>query len=90
VCDLYHYYERTGVPRTLHDAFRSYGNIEEVLRIHSPVHQVNRMPKIDYMLVHGAKDQAVSKAHHSDKFCKEMTQAGHRIIYRELLTHSHG
>jgi len=32
---------------------------------------------------------AVSKAHHSDEFCKEMTQAGYRTIYRKLVKMEH-
>src|SRR5215475_15248303 len=40
VCDLpYHYTERPDLPRTMHHAFDDYGNIDALLREHSPLHQ---------------------------------------------------
>ena len=90
VTDLvYHYGERRDLPRTLHSAFGSYGNIEAALREYSPLHQAEKMPDIPYMLVHGEKDVAVSKAHHGDPFCRTLKQAGRNLTYLELANMEH-
>jgi dipeptidyl aminopeptidase/acylaminoacyl peptidase len=68
VCDLpFHYTERPDLPRTMHHAFDSYDNIDAALREHSPLHQIDKMPDIPYIVVHGAKDASVNKAAHSDR-----------------------
>jgi len=85
VTDLVHHYgERRDLPRTMHSAFHSYGNIEAILREYSPLHQAANMPEIPYMVVHGEKDQAVAKARHSDPFTQAMKRAGRDVVYREL------
>ena len=86
---LYHYSERRDLPRTMHSAYRSYGNIEEKLKEYSPLHQADRMPDIPYLIIHGEKDQAVAKAHHSDPFCRALKQAGRNLTYLELPNMEH-
>ena len=41
------------------------------------------------MIIHGEKDQAVAKAHHSDPFCKATKQSGRNLVYLELLNMEH-
>jgi len=84
VCDLpYHYSEREDLPRTMHHAFGSYGDISEALRANSPLHQVEHLPDIPYLLLHGALDEAVSKAAHSDPMVAAMRRRNLRVEYLE-------
>jgi len=84
VCDLvFHYSERPDLPRTMHSAFGSYGDITETLREYSPLWQAGSMPRIPYFFVHGVQDRSVSKAAHSDKLVHLMCAAGHQVAYYE-------
>lgn len=82
VCDLpYHYIERVDLPRTLYSAFGSYeGTMEDALRSASPVHLVDRMPDIEYLIYHCTADDQVNKQKHSDVFVEKMKKA-HRVEY---------
>ncbi len=91
VCDLpFCYTERADVPRTLHHAFGSYEDITASLREASPLHQVEAMPDIPYLLVHGEKDQAVQKAAHSDPMVEAMRQRHLQVEYVERQKLGHG
>jgi len=90
VCDLlFHYSERTDLPRTMHSAFGSYGDIRTRLIANSPLHQIARMPDIPYLFIHGKKDKAVSKKDHSDKLVKAMRKKGRRVQYIEATEMAH-
>lgn len=92
VADLpFHYTERPDLPRTMHSAFRSYGDIAPALEDYSPLHQAARMPRIPYLIVHGFKDQAVAKARHSDPLIQAMRGAGHdkNLTYLEVPEMAH-
>ena len=84
VCDLpYHFTEREDLPRTLYSA---YGNeegesLEDVLRLHSPVHMVDRMPRIPYTVLHCEKDTRVNLERHSELFVKLMEEAKQDITF---------
>lgn len=67
VCDLvYHSTERNDLPRTLLTAFGGYeGEFIDAVKTCSPVHIIDKMPKIPYMLMHGNNDPAVSCQNHS-------------------------
>ncbi len=86
VCDLvYHFDERPDLPRTLVAAFGDYScSFEEALRSASPLHLVDRMPKIKYYIVHGDKDTAVNKKAHPDRLVPEMKKAGLDVTYIEV------
>jgi dipeptidyl aminopeptidase/acylaminoacyl peptidase len=91
VCDLpFHYTERVDLPRTMHHAFGSYEDITAQLREHSPLHQVEAMPDIPYLLIHGAKDQAVKKEAHSDRMVAAMHQRHLRVEYVQRPNLAHG
>ena len=81
VCDLpYHYSERPDLPRTLYSAFGTEeGAMSEVLARFSPLHLVDKLPRIPYHLFHCAEDRAVLLSAHSAPFTKAMQQAGHEI-----------
>ena len=91
VCDaVFHYHERVDLPRTMHHAFGSYGDIEPALLRHSPLHLADQMLDIPYLIVHGEQDKAVSKSGHSDKFVAAMRALGRRIEYVEVANLGHG
>lgn len=84
VCDLpYHYTERGDLPRTMHHAYGSYGDITAALEQNSPVHQVDKLPNVPYLFIHGAKDQAVHKDQHTGKLIPLMRRRGMNVTYVE-------
>ncbi|MBF0244488.1 MAG: prolyl oligopeptidase family serine peptidase [Planctomycetes bacterium] len=90
VCDLHHSYsERDDIPRTLCDAF-GYGDIGELLKERSPLHNVARMPDLKYLIVHGSRDKLVSKAAHSDKLVRAMRKRKLQLTYIEDPLMEHG
>ena len=82
VCDLpFHFTERPDLPRTLYSAFHTYeGTLEDALRSASPLHLVQRMPDISYVIFHCEEDQAVNKQIHSDQFVEQLRQ-DHTVTY---------
>ena len=80
VCDLvYHYTERSDLPRTLYSAFATYeGSMEEALKSCSPLHLADQMPDIPYTVFHCEADLAVNLEMHSKKFVAAM-QGAHRV-----------
>ena len=82
VTDLvYHYSERPDLPRTMGCAFEYADDLMEEIRRRSPFHQIGRMPDIPYTILHGTKDDEVSKRFHSDRFVAAMRQAGRTVAY---------
>ena len=92
VCDTkYHFSEREDLPRSMRSAFYGYQeDFDAVLEEHSPVCQIEYMPHIPYLILHGFDDKAVSKANHSDVLCKEMKEQGFEVSYTELENFGHG
>lgn len=74
VCDLpYHFTERTDLPRTLYSAFFNYNmSLQEALKLNSPVHLVDEMPNIKYIIFHTEEDKAVNIDKHSKLFVSLM------------------
>ena len=83
VCDmLYHDAERPDLPRTLYSAvWNEEGKLEEVLKTLSPLHLMDRMPRIPYHIFHCDEDKAVNIEHHSDVLVKEMEKRGFAVTY---------
>lgn len=83
VCDLvFHYNERTDLPRTLYSAFYNYdGSIQDALKTASPLHLVDQMPKISYHIFHCTKDEMVNIGSHSEKFVSAMRELHHSITF---------
>jgi len=91
VCDTaYHFNERPDVARSMLLAFGSYGGtIEEALIEQSPLAQVEKMPAIPYLVIHGDADTAVNKAAHSDAFVPRLRALGRQVDYLELIGFGH-
>lgn len=91
VCDLkYHFHERLDLPPTIRHAFLGYpGSFDKLLAEHSPLQQVAGMPDIPYRIIHGGKDMAVSKRHHSDKMVAAMLKRRMDVEYVEVADMGH-
>jgi dipeptidyl aminopeptidase/acylaminoacyl peptidase len=86
VCDMmFHLNERPDLPRTIRQAFFGYeGGLDAALVEQSALQQVEKMPDIPYLIIHGGQDKAVSKAHHSDPMVARMRQRHMNVEYLEL------
>jgi pimeloyl-ACP methyl ester carboxylesterase len=91
ICDLpYHVTEREDIPRTMYSAFGHYNiPLDIAIRLHSPLHQVEHMPRIPYYNVHGIADLAVPKKYHSDPYVKRMRELNYDIEYHEVENMEH-
>ena len=85
-CDFtYHFIERPDVARTMYHAFGAYaGEWQEILKEHSPLHQVAYLPDVPYLIIHGDADPAVSKTRHSDPLVAAMRRTGRNVEYHEI------
>lgn len=92
VCDLaYHEHERPDLPRTLRHAFGAYAEPwDAIIAEHSPIEQVEAMPAIPYLIIHGDADRAVNKACHSDRFVSAFLARGLSVSYLEVPGMGHG
>lgn len=86
VCDLpFHATERPDLPRTMYAAFAHYEcGLDKAMELNSPVHQVNNLPDIPYLIVHGDQDKSVNKEKHSDKLIALMRNRGMSVEYIEV------
>ena len=91
VCDVkFHFSERPDLPMSMRQAFRSYGeDLHAAFEEQSPLSQVAKMPDIPYLIIHGAKDKAVSKVHHSDPMVARMRQRHMNVEYIEVPVMQH-
>jgi dipeptidyl aminopeptidase/acylaminoacyl peptidase len=91
VCDLkYHFHERPDLPTSIRHAFLGYPeSLDSLLAEHSPIRQIAAMPDIPYRIIHGGKDQAVSKRHHSDKMVHAMRKRKLTVDYVEVAEMGH-
>ncbi|MBQ3235699.1 MAG: prolyl oligopeptidase family serine peptidase [Clostridia bacterium] len=91
VCDLpYHFTERTDLPRTLYSAFGEYdGDLLSAMRSCSPIHLIDKMPNIKYVIFHCEEDKAVNIRKHSDVFVQKM-KAERDIDYKVVPLRGHG
>ena len=90
VCDLvYHFTERNDLPRTLYSAFGSYeGTMEDALKSASPLHLVDKMPKIPYTIFHCEADRSVNLEKHSETFVSAMAPT-HQIVLKRVPHRGH-
>ena len=91
VCDsVYHYTERDDLPRTMYSAiYNEQGSLEDALKSISPVHLIDKMPRIEYHIFHCLSDNAVFPSKHSDIFVKEMQNKGHTVTYDTIPNRGH-
>ncbi len=90
VCDLpYHFTERPDLPRTIYSAiYNEPGDFQDVLKAHSPLHLIDKMPNADYYIFHCENDSAVKIDLHSDPFVNKM-KSSHRITYHVVPARGH-
>ncbi len=85
VCDMLYHYHDAGHPelsRTFYSAvWNEAEDMETALKAISPLHLIDRLPRIPYHIFHCDEDKAVSIRQHSDKFVKEMKEHGFDITY---------
>lgn len=91
VCDVEHHYsERGDLPRTLYSAlFHAEGDLEDALRSISPMHLIDRMPRIPYHIFHCTADKSVNIHAHSERFVEEMKARDHRITFETVEGRGH-
>ena len=92
VCDVpFHYHERSDLPTTFNYAFYGYPEaLADILIEHSPLHQIEKMPRIPYLFIHGFADDRVSKKMHSDAMTAALRNAGCQVEYMEVPGMRHG
>lgn len=71
-----------GCPSATTDSYPE--SLEQWFIAHSPLHPVAALPDIGYLIIHGEKDKAVSKQHHSDKLVAAMRRRKLRVNYIEV------
>lgn len=91
VCDaLFHYNERDDLPRTMYSAVYGYeGTLNEALASLSPIHLVDKLPKITYHIFHCDEDRLVNISH-SDRFVNELKKGGFSYTYDIQHGRNHG
>ena len=78
---IYHFDERHDVAVSMSRAFYGYAEPwEEVLREHSPLYQVEHMPRIPYLIIHGLNDKCVN-IYHSDAMAEAMRKRSLQLEY---------
>jgi pimeloyl-ACP methyl ester carboxylesterase len=83
VTDLrYHSTERPDTARGIYRAFAHYpSGVSLAVEIHSPIHQINRMPNIPYFVVSSEADVQVNKGAHADKFVAALKSKNYTVTY---------
>ena len=82
VCDMvFHITERDDLPRTMLAAFGGAEDFDVELRLRSPYHVADRLPKIPYTVFHCEEDRAVNIDAHSSKFVERMRELGHDVTF---------
>ena len=77
-------------PRTFLSAVAAYDMpLEDALKAISPIHQLDRLPRIPYYIVGDGQDDCFS-LDGMDDFVAKMKEAGHDVDYRRLPELGHG
>ena len=91
VCDVvFHFTEREDLPRTLYSSlFNESGTLEDALKSISPLHLIDKMPKVKYHVFHCNQDKAVNIDAHSEKFVSALNQRNYTITYDIVADRGH-
>lgn len=81
VCDMvYHWTERHDLPRTIYSAlYNEEGTLTDALKRVSPLRLADKMPDIEYHIIHCDEDKAVNLEAHSEKFIKELEKRNYKV-----------
>lgn len=81
VCDaVYHITERKDLPRTFYSALYDQNcTLDEALKSISPLHLVQKLPRIPYHILHCETDTLVSPEAHSKRFAKALEENGNSV-----------
>lgn len=81
VCDLvYHYSERPDVPRSIYNALGGEEiPLKEAVERISPMHNIEKLPNIPFLIVHGDSDKDVNCEAHSSAFTDVARKQGSNI-----------
>lgn len=79
VCDtVFHFTERDDLPRTLYSAvFNEEGTLEDALARISPIHIIDKMPRVKYRIFHCDADKSVNIDAHSKKLVAALCERGY-------------
>lgn len=82
VCDtIKHLNERNEIPKTLYSALFNYEcSFEDAVKSVSPIHLIEKMPKIPYNFFHGNKDIMVS-IDHSKTMVAELKKRNYEVTF---------
>lgn len=91
VCDLlYHYDEREDTARTIYSALGGYEiSLKEAIINNSPMHQIEKLPDIKYLIASTLCDDEVDITKHSDPFVEKMKTLGRYIEYLKIPDQGH-
>ena len=81
VCDtVFHFTERDDLPRTLYSAvWGEDGTLNEALARISPLHIIDKMPRVKYRIFHCGADKLVNIDAHSKKFVAALFERGYDV-----------
>ncbi|MBR5515171.1 MAG: hypothetical protein IKU52_03090 [Clostridia bacterium] len=91
VCDLvYHYNEREDTARTIYSALGGYEiPLDEAIVLNSPLHQLENLPDIKYLIASTLCDDEVDITKHSDIFVEKMKELGRDIEHIKIPDQGH-
>jgi hypothetical protein len=91
VCDVvYHFTERNDLPRTLYSSlFNEAGSLEDALKRISPLHLIDKMPKVKYHIFHCDEDMAVNIDAHSKKLIAEFDKRKYDFTFDVIEKRGH-
>jgi len=91
VCDVvYHFTERKDLPRTLYSSlFNEEGTLEDALKRISPLHLIDKMPKVKYHIFHCDEDMAVNIDAHSKKLIAEFDKRKYDFTFDVIERRGH-
>ena len=90
VCDLVEHFKTSNLTRrTILTTFYTRNNILEKLENYSPIHNIDKLPKIKYYLFQCERDVFVDKKINAEAFVKKMKEQGFDVTYHLVANRPH-